>query len=384
MKTLHRILALITACVIVSGCNTYGTDNTPKPTPLQTIHNTVDVTKVWSTSAGTGVGKKFIKLSPAYQNNRLFIADNLGTITSLDPNTGRRGWHVKTTLPITGGPTADAGMIFVGTSTAEVAAFDQTDGAQRWKTRVPSEVLAAPTASNGTLLIKTIDGQLTALNEVTGEVLWHYQEDVPSLILRGSSPVVTNNDTAVAGFANGKLVSLDINTGNLLWKKAIATPEQGNVIANMVDIDATPMIQDNTLYAATYQGNIAALNLQSGQTLWQHDISTYAGITASSSHVYVSETDSRVFAFDSNSGAVAWKQTELLYRNLTGPVLLENTLVVGDTEGYLHFLSAADGTINARVKVSGKSILATPLVINNTLYVATTDGNVAAYRIKNS
>ncbi len=348
---------------------------------LTKINNSLNVEKIWSASSGDGVGKAYLKLPAAYDNKRVFAASSKGVITALNAETGKQLWRIKTTLPIIAGPTAYAKLVIVGTSNAKVAAFNQKDGTQAWITTTPSEVLAKPAASGNTLIVKTIDGQITALDVNTGTPLWHYQEDLPSLILRGSSSIAFSDNTLVSGFANGKVSALNIESGNLLWQTAIAIPEGGNIIENMIDIDATPVIQNDTVFAASYQGNVASLDLKNGQARWQHPVSTFAGITASNEQVFVSEANSAIIAFNSTTGNADWTQDALLYRKITGPVLFNNTLVVGDNEGYLHFLASKDGALLARVKATNKSLLATPLVANNTLYVTTNNGYVIAYRI---
>ncbi len=384
MKKWINVILIATVCTLITGCNSYGTDNTPKPTKLNAIDTTVHIKEVWSASSGSGVGDHYLKLGTAFDNNRLFVADAKGALIALDANTGSRFWRISTKLPITAGPTASAGLVIVGTSNAIVTAFNQQDGKLVWQITAPSEVLAAPAISGDIVIIKTIDGQLTALDVKTGALKWHYQEDVPSLILRGSSSVVFDKDLVIAGFENGKVIALDLVTGKRVWQKAISTPLSSNIIANMVDIDATPIIQNGVVFAASYQGNIMSLGLANGQTLWEHTVSTFSGIAANAKNIFVSEADSSMTAFDAATGSVVWTQKDLLYRKITGPVVFKDMVVVGDAEGFLHFMSQETGKFVAREKATRKGILATPLVVNDTLYINTTNGYVIAYRIKSS
>ncbi len=384
MKKWMNVFLIAAVCMLVTACNSYGTDNTPKPTKLKSVDNTVHVVELWSSGSGSGVGEQYIKLSPAFNHDRLFAADAKGTITAWDAKTGSRLWRISTALPITAGPAVSADLVIVGASNAVVAAFDQQNGKLVWQITAPSEVLATPAVSGEVVIIKTIDGQLTALDVKTGALKWHYQEDVPSLILRGSSSVVFDKDLVIAGFENGKVTTLDLPSGKPVWQKAIGTPLSSNIIANMVDIDATPIVQNGVVFAASYQGNIMSLNVANGQTLWEHTVSTFSGIAANANHVFVSEADSSMTAFDSKTGAVVWTQKDLLYRKITGPVVFGDMIVVGDAEGFLHFMAQDTGKFVAREKAARKGILATPLVVNNTLYVNTTNGVVIAYRVKSS
>jgi outer membrane protein assembly factor BamB len=244
-----------------------------------------------------------------------------------------------------------------------------------------SEVLAAPAGNHDIVVAKAIDGKLSAFAADDGRTLWHFQQTEPALILRGASAPQVKQDMLVAGFANGSLVKLTLDGGNLQWQASIAHPEGSFAIQRMIDIDADPIIFGRRILAATYQGHIVSLDAQTGREHWVHDISSYTGMVADSNRVYVADAKSHLWAFDIDNGAVNWRQIELEARNITGPADMGDTIVVGDAEGYLHWFSKTDGHLVARVRVNGSAILATPVVDNHILYVVTTDGHLAAYTI---
>ena len=149
----------------------------------------------------------------------------------------------------------------------------------------------------------------------------------------------------------------------------------------MVDIDADPVVYNNRVYVATYQGKISALELSSGKTVWTHEISSFTGLTVDGQRVYVSDASSNLWAFDAESGTVDWRQTQLVARNITGPASIASYIVVADQEGYLHWLSKQDGHFVARDHLNGFGVIATPVVNNENVYVLTTDGHLAAYTL---
>lgn len=173
---------------------------------------------------------------------------------------------------------------------------------------------------------------------------------------------------------------MSLSSGNMLWMQPIATPDGIFPIQRMIDIDATPIAFHQHVYAATYQGNIAALSQSSGQILWSHDISTYTGMDVDDSTVFVTDARGYVYAFDANSGLVNWRQTDLEARVVTAPAIMGSTVVVGDAQGYLHWLDRQDGHFVGRANV-GSALYAAPIVQNNMLYALTTKGKVLAYRL---
>jgi outer membrane protein assembly factor BamB len=378
-------LKLITISVLgtlLSACNGFfDKDNTPTPTPLASFKTEAKTQLKWISSVDAGIGSDYLKVTPAVGEHAIFTTDKNGTITSTDKTTGSTLWKVSVKASLSAGPALNNDLIFIGGREGRVIALRQIDGKQVWNVPVSSEVLAPPTATNGTVLVKTIDGQLTALATNDGHAVWHFQQTEPALILRGGSAPQITHDDLIAGFANGNLAKLTLHDGSLLWQETIAIPEGSFAIQRMVDIDADPVVYNNRVYVATYQGRISALELSSGKTLWTHDISSFTGLAVDGQRVYVSDATSHLWAFDADTGTVDWRQTQLEARNITGPATINNYIVVADEEGYLHWLSKQDGHFVARNRVNRAGILATPVVNTETVYALTKDGHLAAYTL---
>jgi outer membrane protein assembly factor BamB len=95
----------------------------------------------------------------------------------------------------------------------------------------------------------------------------------------------------------------------------------------------------------------------------------------------VTDAQSHVWALSRSTGATVWQNEELANRRLTAPVPYNDYIAVGDYEGYLHLLSRYDGHIAGRVRVDSDAIRARPLVVDDILYVYSTDGKLAAYTL---
>lgn len=383
MRQTTKTLAIGTLSALLCACSGFfDKDNTPAPTPLTNFPSEARAHLLWNSSVNAGVGGDYLKLIPAVNESTIFTADKNGVVTASDKITGRTLWKKSTQTLLSAGPAADSHLVFLGSRKGTVLALSQTNGASLWRTQISSEILAPPAAANGVVLIKSTDGRLTALSESTGRILWHYQQSEPALILRGGSAPQINHNTTVAGFANGRLAKLTLKDGSLLWQQTVAMPEGSFAIQRMVDINADPIIYKNRIYVATYQGKIAALDLTSGREMWSNKISSFTGLAADNTRVYVSDATSHLWAFDAETGAVDWRQPQLEARNITGPNTMDNYVVVGDAEGYLHWLSKQDGHFTARTRTNGNGILATPVVDNHVVYTLTMDGYLSAYTLR--
>jgi outer membrane protein assembly factor BamB len=232
------------------------------------------------------------------------------------------------------------------------------------------------------VVARTADGRVSGVSAETGEVKWSYQRTVPLLSLRGAGAPVIAGDRVIAGYDNGKLVALSLRDGKVVWEKSVAVPRGRTELDRLVDIDADPVVINDTVYVVTYHGNVAAVELGSGQIIWSREMSSQTGLDAAYSEaVYVTDDESNVWAVQDGSGDASWRQTRLLRRKASAPAVAGDYVLVGDFEGYLHWIARNDGRFVARQKISKAAIRSKPLVKNGVAYITAADGTIAAVRV---
>jgi outer membrane protein assembly factor BamB len=371
---------LLSGCSLLNKFSGAGDDNTPPPAPLTNFSPQIHVSNIWTRSTNTAIGTDYLKLGPIAADGRIFTADPSGRVVATAPD-GQNIWITHIHEPITSGPTVHDGIVVVGTGDGEVFALCENNGAVLWHTCVPNAVLAAPQIGEGYVVVKTVDGKVVALHAQNGEILWVYDHGSPHMVMRcGGAPQIADNKVIV-GFSDGKLSALNLCDGSLIWEQCIAAPTGGSALDQMVDIVGDPVVCGDTVYVATYQGNVAAVSACNGNIFWQHCISSYTGLTLDNQHVYVTDAPGYVWAFDRATGNVDWRQCALYYRGLTPPVIAYNAVIVGDGQGVVHWLCPADGHFLARALVECKRrIITPPAVCGNTAFVLTSEGHLSAWR----
>ncbi len=381
---IRRAFLLLTL-VLSAGCSTIGgwfsSDNSIPPAELQTVAQPISVQQLWETKVGAGVKDQFLRLVPALADGRIYAASADGVVMALDALTGQRLWETNTQLPITGGVgLSETGLVLVGASKGQVVALRQENGQEAWRAQVSSEVLAPPRAGNGIVVVRSGDGKFTGLDARTGERRWVYVHSVPALSLRGSAPPLVVQGLVIAGLDSGKLLVLSLDKGLPLTEKTIAAPRGRTEIERMIDIDSEPKVVGDTLYLAAYRGSVAAIDMRGGNLVWTRDLSSYAGLAVDAGQVYVSDDTDAVIALDRRSGGTLWKQPELTGRRLSAPVATDDYVVVGDFEGYLHWLSKDSGRIVGRVRAASASIITPPIAAGNIVFVYGKGGTLSAFR----
>ncbi|HRX71934.1 MAG: outer membrane protein assembly factor BamB [Gammaproteobacteria bacterium] len=374
------ILILSAGCSTISGW--FGdSDNSIPPAELQAIAQPIGVQQLWETRIGSGAEKQFIRLTPALADGHIYAASHDGTVAALDALSGQRLWEISTNLPISGGVgLSDNGLVLVGTSEGEVVAFRQENGQEAWRARASSEVLAPPRAASGIVVVRAVDGKFTGFDANSGELRWVYTHAMPALSLRGSAPPLVTRDLVIAGLDSGKLLVLALAKGLPLTEKTVATPHGRTEIERLIDIDSEPKAFADTLYLVAYHGNVAAIDMRSGALVWNREISSYAGLDVDARQVYVSDDADAVLALDRMTGGTFWKQADLTGRRLSAPVATTDAVVVGDFEGYLHWLRKEDGRIVGRIRAASKAIVAPPVAVGDVVFVQGQGGALGAFR----
>lgn len=376
LALLAGALALLNA-----GCSVFGGDEEANPpAPLTDFKSTLQVKKVWTAGLGADSESLRLALQPASDGARVFAAAHDGSVSAFDAVKGKRLWRRDTKLQLSGGPATDGEVVLAGSSDGEVVALNAADGQQRWRTTVSSEVLAAPTIASGVALVRTVDGKLAALDLIDGRQLWFVQQVMPRLTVRGTGSAVVIQDLVICGFDNGKLASYSILDGSPGWDVLLDPPAGRNEVERLADINATVRTIGEDVYVVGYHGQLTAVAAESGQTLWSQDVPSYDGLAVDLQNVYVSSDSSDLLAVSRQAGSELWKNESLKNRDITGPTAYQNSVVVGDLSGYVHFFDTATGKPQARVRVGSDRVTSPPLVVNDMLYVQTDGGDLAAFR----
>lgn len=375
---------------LLSGCSLFsGEEDVVKMSPLPTVENQFTPNKVWQTSVGSGVGDFYSNLHPAWQGGTVYAADRRGLVKAVNADDGKQIWQTdlaeKTgffssniSALLSGGLTVEGSHIFVGTEKAKVYALNTDDGSVAWETTVAGEALSSPVVSEGLVLIHTGNGLLQALDETDGSIKWTVNLEMPALSLRGESAPAVAFGAALVGGDNGRVSAVLMQQGQLIWQQRISQATGTTEIDRLSDVDTTPVIVNGVVYALAYNGNFAALDLRSGQILWKRELGSVLDFVISDNHIYLVDQNDRIMSLTIEGGVTVWTQSDLLHRGLTSPVLYDGYIVVGDSEGYMHWVNTSDGRFVAQQKVDSSGFQTNPVVTSNKLLIQAKDGNLYA------
>ena len=382
MTPFGRNLLALSAAFLLSGCGLFGDDDEElEPAELIDFETKVPIKRAWKTNIGADADFLRVALRPMGDGNRVYAASVNGNVVALDAERGKQVWRNKLDIDLSSGPGVGEGLVVVVSADGYVVALAADDGTERWRAYISGESLATPLVHEEWVVVQAVDNKLTALSVFDGSERWTVEQSTPALTMRGSTSPMQVGQTVVTGFDNGRVMAINLSSGDVEWDSMLAPPSGRSDLDRLSDIDGDIAVVGQDIYASGYQGRIASLAAESGQVLWARELSTYEGVSADWNSVYSTLDNGELVALNRNSGTEIWRQNALLRREPTVPMSFRTTVAVGDLEGYLHFFSNVDGEPVARVRAGKSAIVTTPVVLADRLFVQSDDGSVSAWYV---
>lgn len=375
---MKRLLAFC-ALVLLAACSK-DKDIAP-PAELVDFPATVAVKRVWTASVGGDGERLRLGLGLGVDEARVYGAGHDGEVAAFELHSGRALWRTRTRSPLSGGTGVGEGLVVVGSAKGEVIALSAEDGAIRWRRKVGGEILSAPAVSARSVIVRTVDGRLHGLALADGHALWQQEQQVPRLTLRGTATPVIAGDEAICGFDNGRVVAVNVASGDQVWETMVAPPRGRTELERLVDVDSAVQVRGEDVYVVGFQGRVAMLARDTGQIWWSRELSSYRGLDVDDDALYVSTSDGEIVALRRRTGVELWRQNMLARRGLSAPaVSADGTLAVGDFQGYVHWFGRATGAPAARAS-AGARITNPPRVAGDLLFVIDETGRITAFRV---
>lgn len=376
---MRKAIALLALAVVAAGCSKE--KDVEQPAELVDFVESLSVSRAWDLDMG-GDEVLRLALSPAVDGETAYLAGQDGDVAAVGVADGRSRWRTRLKLDLSAGPGVGAGLVVVGSPEGQVVALDAEGGAERWRVRVNGEVLARPAVGRSIVVVHTVDGRIHGLRTEDGTLAWTYEQQSPRLSLRGLAAPVIDGDSVICAFDNGKVAALDLQDGDLLWAATVSPARGRTELSRLVDIDSSVQVAGDDIFVVGFQGRAAMLARDTGQIWWARDLSSHRGLALDDQLVFVSTAESAVVAMSRRDGTEVWRQDAMRLRGLTSPAVDGDAIVVGDYDGYLHWLDRGTGALLGRARGGGERISNAPVSAAGLVLVQDDGGDVTAFRTK--
>lgn len=390
VKYTKMLAVLLLSGTLFSCSSTDEEDTSDLPAELTEFEQKFTPEVLWEESVGNGSKDYFSRLKPIVAYDKVYSASRAGDVIAFDQKTGktlwktdlsdmkneRSFWSNRVSALLAGGPVAGLDKIFIGSENGKIYALDAQTGKLAWQANIKGEVINAPAIESGIVVVNSASGVMKAFNANDGVELWKIEQDVPALTLRGISTPVIASGGVIVGTGKGAVNVYLLEKGQQGWSTEIGEATGSTELERVIDVDSAPVVFGDKIYAVSARGNLAAIELKSGRILWKRQYSSYRQMAIYRNTIFLTNVRGHVYAIDRINGIERWSNLALSNRGVTGPAIIDDYVVVGDFEGYLHWLSQETGEIIARHEVDSSGINATPTVVDNLIYSQSRDGDL--------
>jgi outer membrane protein assembly factor BamB len=369
--------------------------------------------QAWAVSIGQGSNNRArLAATPVVAGGRIYTIDTLANLRAFDARTGAQVWATGVgraedrrgggiSLPIVGsgsdgsigllfggGVAFDNGRIYATTGIGDVGVFDAATGAPIWRVRPGGPLRGSPTIANDNVYVTSQDNQLFALNPADGSIRWTASGTLETAGVFGAAAPAAAQGTVVAGFSSGELTAYRYENGRVLWQDALSRTSISTTVSTISDIDANPVIDNGRVYAVGQGGRMVALELNSGQRIWEINVAGISTPWVSGDWVFVVTDQAQLLAIARATGKVKWMTQLPRWRDVedkkgplrwVGPVLAGDRLILANNRGHIAHVSPTDGKVQVQYD-SKMPVSIAPVVANNTLYVLHDEGRLTAWR----
>jgi outer membrane protein assembly factor BamB len=352
--------------------------------------------QAWRVSIGEGSNSRAqLAAAPVVGAGKIFTIDTRAVVRAISPENGTTLWQAQVrgegapdNALFGGGVSFDNGRVYVSNGAGYAAALDANTGGSIWLVRPGGPLRGAPTVANDNVYVVSQDNQMFALNPADGKLRWTGAGALEIAGVFGSAAPAAAQGTVVAGFSSGELNAYRYENGRILWQDALSRTSISTAVTNLLDIDADPVIDQGRVYAVGQGGRMVALELTTGQRVWEINVAGISTPWVAGEWVFVVTDEAQLLAIARGTGKIRWMTQLARYRDAedkkgriswTGPILAGDRLVLVSNGGQIANVSATDGRVISTVETRAPVSLP-PVVANNMLYILHDNGQLSAWR----
>ncbi len=365
------VLAAVVVVVALAACAS-GPDK-PKPNPLEPLTPQIAGRQVWSQR----IDAAQFPLSVAVNAGVFTLAGNDGSVLALQADTGRELWRAAVGGKLGAGVGSDGRFAAVVTRDDDLVVIEA--GRVVWRKPLGVRATTAPLVAGERVFVLGTDRSVQAFDALDGRKLWSVQRPGDPLTLALAGVISAFKDTLLVG-QGARMAGLDPRDGSVRFEVTLASPRGTNEVERLADLVAPLARVGDVVCARSFQAAVGCINAERGSLNWTKVTGGTRGVAADDQYVFGADASDRLTAWRAASGEVAWTSDKLMHRSLSAPLIVGQTVVFGDADGTLHFLSRDKGDAMLRLPTDGSAILAAPVASGSTMLVVTKAGGVFAFR----
>lgn len=364
-----RALGLVTLVCGLWACSS----DKPKPAALEAFDTKISMRQVWAARVDS---VKF-PLVVATRGNQFALAGTDGQLSLLQASNGAEKARSSAGATLSAGVGSDGRFASVVTVDNEVVTFEA--GRQLWRQRIAARAVTAPFVAGERVFVMSVDRVVHAFDAIDGRRLWTLQRPGDALTLAQGGVITSYRNLLLVG-QGARLTALDPLKGTVQWEVPMASPRGTNEVERLADLIGPATRVGDRVCARAFQSAVGCVDASRGALLWTRNNAGAQAVGADEERVVGADASDRITAWKASTGDVLWSNERLLNRGLSGALVAGGSVVFGDTEGFVHFLSLTTGETQQRLSTDGSPVIGTPAFADGTILVATRSGGLFAFK----
>ncbi|MES2803911.1 MAG: PQQ-binding-like beta-propeller repeat protein [Bdellovibrionota bacterium] len=284
--------------------------------------------------------RKVNRFAPVLYKDLIVVANGLEGLVAYDVLDKTKKWSIAIDKGIESAGTVINSRLFVGGLNGVFYSIDLDTSKIVWEFDTRSEVVAEPLLHDGFVYFLSGSNILYCLDATNGRQIWVYnrQDTAAQMTVRGGAKPAISSGQIYQGFSDGSLVSLNSKTGTPNWEVLL------NRNTKFKDIDASAVIDNDTIYINSYDDKLYAVSKSSGTILWKSDFGGATPPLVFSDRLVYTSSKGHLMVVTKKSGDLIWKVSNLK-GIATEPVSHKGLIVVGESQGAVLFYDLSNGQL---------------------------------------
>lgn len=301
--------------------------------------------------------RRLNRMTPVLTEDFVIQGNAVDGLVVYNRKSGSEQWRLNIENGVEGGVELAGETLYFGGGDGLLRAAQLKTGRLLWTVPMRAELLAPPTFENGTLYAQTGADVVYGLDAATGKLLWTYNRQVTgNLSVRATTKPVVVGNLILTGFSDGTVVALGKRDGIVQWERKLG---RGN---RFRDVDSTATVNGDRAYFASYDGQLAAVKIETGELIWTTDVGGYLPVTvgtgSQADRLYFATSEGRIVELDEATGKEL-RSMKVARGIATQPLLSKNLMIYGESDGALRVLDVANFKLLAQYQ-TGDGLIATP------------------------
>ena len=315
----------------------------------------------------------------AIDNNNIIFFDNKGNILKFD-NKAKLKWKKnnyskteKKMNPILFFSTNQKYLI-VADTVAKYYALDINSGKIIWSKNNTAPFNSQIKIFKDKFFIVDAENIIRCFSIKDGSVLWSYITDKPFIKSQKKNSLVIKNDKVIFNNSLGDITALNLHTGELLWQ----TPTQKKAIYEEALFlkNAELVVGKNSVFLSNNTNDFFSIDVDTGITNWKQKINSELTPTFTNNLIFSITNEGYFIIIDYETGNLI--RSTYIFKNIkkkklkkfkpVGFIVAKKNIYLSTTNGRLFVIDISTGITKSILKIDRDKI-SRPIVIENNLFI---------------